>query len=88
MNTFHSINTVRLHKKLFLPFELFGINGDQNTSCSENDKQTSDIIWTFKQPKTTQPTRSQYNAWNRMITWMKNQPINTIMDFKSLFYSK
>ena len=41
------INTVRLAKRLYLPFELVEIDRGQMTNTYENDTEVSSVNWNF-----------------------------------------
>jgi len=51
IQTIYKINKVRLSKRLFLPFEMFGIDGDQTNNAYHNNEEVSAIEWTFLKDK-------------------------------------
>ena len=62
LNVVKKINQVRLWKRIYLPFELFGLCGKKATNCFLNLDDKRIIQWQFKFLNIQKPLRSYFNA--------------------------
>jgi len=76
------INHVRLHKKMLLPCELVGFNGEMRTKELRENELNSCIEWKMDFDKVPKPSAKSYKIWEEFIKWMKEQRITTIVDFE------
>ena len=77
----YQINHVRMHKKVFLPFELVGDTGREETEAYLLEKEESQALWTFYVHKVNAPSKKAFGIWKRFLVWLKRQKIQTINDF-------
>ena len=78
----HQINKVRLSKRVYLPFELVGINSGQATNTYVNNSEVSTVEWRFYQNELpSKITPKEYKIQNNLKWWLKQQLIITVMDF-------
>ena len=52
-----SINHVRLHKKIILPYELVGLVGDKATECSRDELEQNSLNWKTSLSKISKPSK-------------------------------
>ena len=79
--TVMSLNHVRLYKRIFLPCELIGQNGKEQTSAYRNDNEKGQIKWTFYYYDVELPSRQAFRQWNKFKKWLSTKRIITIFDF-------
>ena len=75
------INHVRLFKEVFLPFELVGGSGRDETEARVHEMQKSQIKWTFYSGSVNQPDKIAFKVWKAFVGWLKRQQIKTVCDF-------
>jgi len=76
------INHVRLHKRMVLPCELVGFNGERTTKEMREHYSQSCVKWTMEFEKVPKPSKKSYQIWEEFIKWLKEQKIQTIVDFE------
>ena len=81
INVLKLINHVRLYKRVFLPFELVGQSGKDQTDAFRNNLEISQIKWTFYQQQVTQPSKNAYREWRKFLQWLEKKRIKTEFDF-------
>ena len=57
------INHVRLFKKVYLPFELVGGSGRDQTDAFVNEMQKSQIRWTFYSGNVNKHAKKAFKVW-------------------------
>ena len=81
INALKLINHIRLYKRVFLPFELVGQSGKDQTDAFRNNLEISQIKWTFYQQQVTQPSKNAYREWRKFLQWLEKKRIKTEFDF-------
>ena len=65
------INHVRLYKKVFLPFELVGSSGRDETQAFQEDESMSQVKWTFYRHEVDKLNKTSFKIWRPFIVWLK-----------------
>ena len=63
----YNINKVWQFKKVFLPFELVRKEEGQIIDCYYNKYKQSAINWNYESKTLLEPTRKQFNQWEKFI---------------------
>ena len=80
-DTMKLINHVRLYKKVYLPCELLGQRGREQTIAYRENKAQSQIKWTFYHHEVEIPSKKAFKRWKGFIEWLQQRNIETIFDF-------
>ena len=75
------INHVRLYKRVFLPFELIGNSGKEQTEAYRIQEKQSQIKQTFYHHNVDKPTQKAFKVWTQFIQWLEKKRITTSFDF-------
>ena len=76
------INKVRLYKKVYLPFELVGVDSGKPTNAYYNLSKESAIQWSFMMEReNTKITNREYKIWQEFVQQLRQREIVIIMDF-------
>ena len=78
-----NINYVRMKKGVYLPCELVGANGKQQTSCYSIITEQSPIQWDFNKVLQSEVTKGQRKTWEDFIRWLRTKSIETEWDFEA-----
>ena len=81
INTLKLINHVRLYKRVYLPCELLGQSGRDQTIAYRDKEAESQIKWTFYHHKIGRPLKKAFKRWNRFVIWLQSLNVKTIFDF-------
>ena len=76
-----AINHVRMYKKMILPCELVGFRGDKETKEAREVFELSTILWKVKFDEVRKPHKRLIAEWIDFVVWLKEQQIETIVDF-------
>jgi len=76
------INQIRIHKRMLLPCELVGFNGESKTKEMREKELKSCVEWKFKYDEVPKPSAKSYEIWERFMEWIGTQQIETIVDFE------
>ena len=81
-NILAPINQIRIHKRMLLPCELVGFNGEKRTKEMREREMKSCVEWKFEYDKVPKPSAKSYEIWDKFMEWLSNQKIATIVDFE------
>ena len=76
-------NSVRKHKGVMLPYDLFGENGNQLTTCGRITEERSSLLWKRVAIASKKPSKGSKKAWEDFTRWLRAQNVKTIKDFKA-----
>ena len=76
-----AINHVRIYKKMILPCELVGFTGETETREFRNVLEESSVMWKVSFNIVLKPHKRIVEVWSQFLEWMKEQHIETIIDF-------
>jgi hypothetical protein len=87
-STIQAINHVRIYKKMILPCELVGFNGNQITKEARESLERSSVLWKIKFDEVKKPNTKLIEKWKNFTEWLKTQQIETIIDFDKFINTK
>lgn len=64
------INHVRLHKQVYVPFEIVSKCGKEKTSCLIDNEEISPIKWWFCKERVEKPSNECFRKWNKFVRWL------------------
>ena len=76
-----AINHVRIFKQMILPYELVGFCGNKETKEAREVYERSSVIWKVKFKAVRKPHKRLIDEWKEFVKWLKEQHIETIVDF-------
>jgi len=77
-----AINHVRIYKNMILPFEVVGFRGGQETKEYKNVFEKSSVRWKVSFDVVPKPCKRLIETWTEFLKWLKEQQIETIIDFQ------
>ena len=83
-----AINYVRIYKNMILPFEVVGFRGGQETKEYRNMFEKSSVRWKVSFNVVPKPRKRLIEIWTEFLKWLKNQQIETIIDFQQSISTK
>ena len=83
MKVLKKINSVRKYKGVMLPYELFGENGNQMTTCGRITEERSSLVQKRVAIASKKPAKGSKKAWEDFTQWLRAQNVKTTKDFKA-----
>ena len=82
------INQVRIFKRMYLPCELIGLNGNRLTKEARDEDAKSVIEWKIKFDDVPRPSKKSFHHWKSFVEWISKMEIITIVDFEPMIKTK
>lgn len=76
-----AINHVRINKRMILPCELVGFNGDKVTKEAREVNTASSTLWNAMFNAAPNPHKRLVEIWSEFVEWLNAQKISIIVDF-------